>query len=123
MTRATFFIGLCVLALAGSAGGQGQPAERPSLAVADTKLFAVRGVGFEPRERVQVLLAMNGSQRWRDAVASSSGVFTVEFRVRIGGCARFTVRAFGSKGSSARILPRRAQIDCVAPASGRASQT
>jgi hypothetical protein len=110
---------LSSLALAGPAGGATQDgAQRPSLAVRDTRPFEVRGVGFEPRERVQVLLAVNGSQRWQSAVASSSGVFVVRFSVSVGACARFAIRALGSKGSSARIVPRRASIDCVSPAGG-----
>ena len=81
----------------------------------DTRPFEVRGAGFEPRERVQVLLALNGGQRWRNTVASPTGAFTVEFRVSLGACSRFTMQAFGSKGSRARILPRRSQLDCVSP--------
>ena len=107
--------GFCFLAAAGSAGGALTQAQRPLLAVTDTRPFEVRGVGFEPRERVQVLLAANGAQRWRTTVASAAGAFTVEFRVSLGACSRFTMQAFGSKGSRARILPRRAQIDCVSP--------
>jgi len=113
---------LCLLALvsavAGFAGGAGAQAQRPSLAVTDTRPFQVRGSGFEPRERVQVLLAVNGAQRWRSTVADAAGVFTVEFRVSLGPCARFTMQAFGSKGTRARILPRRVQIDCVSPSGG-----
>jgi hypothetical protein len=105
----------CFLAVAGSASGAVTQEQRPSLAVTDTRPFEVRGVGFEPRERVQVLLAVNGGQRWRSTVASAQGVFTVEFRVSLGACSRFTMQAVGSKGSRARILPRRSQIDCVSP--------
>ena len=46
-------------------------------------------------------------------MASPTGAFTVEFRVSLGACSRFTMQAFGSKGSRARIVPRRSQIDCV----------
>lgn len=123
MTKLTLALGICLLALAGSAGaGSAAMDQRPALAVTETRPFQVRGVGFEPRERVQVLLAVNGSQRWQRTIASSAGVFTVEFRVSIGACSRFTMKAYGSKGSSARIAPRRPQIDCVSPASG-GSQT
>jgi hypothetical protein len=118
MTRATLVIGLLALAIAGWAAGQRTPAQRPALAVTDTRPFEVRGVGFEPRERVQVLLAVNGSQRWRSTVASAAGIFTVEFRVSLGVCSRFTIQAVGSKGSRARVLPRRLQPDCVSPSGG-----
>jgi hypothetical protein len=115
MKTAVLVAWFCFLAFAGSAGGAVTQAQRPSLAVTDMRPFEVRGVGFEPRERVQVLLALNGSQRWRSTVASAAGVFTVEFRVSLGACSRFTMQALGSKGSRARILPRRAQPDCVSP--------
>jgi len=116
MTRAIFAVGVCALAVAGVAAAQGTQAGRPALTVTDMRPFEVRGAGFEPNERVQVLLAMNGAQRWRSTVASASGVFIVEFRgVSLGVCSRFTMQAVGSKGSRARILPRRLQIDCVSP--------
>jgi len=108
--------GVCLLAAAGSAGARETQAQRPQLSITDTRPFEVRGVGFEPRERVQVLLAVNGGQRWQNTVASSAGVFTVEFRLSLGTCSRFTMQAFGSKGSRARILPRRLQPDCASPA-------
>jgi hypothetical protein len=118
MKAALLVAGLCFLAIAGSAGGAGTQLQRPSLAVTDTRPFEVRGSGFEPGERVQVLLAMNGSQRWQRTVASRAGVFTVTFPVSLGACSRFTMHAFGSKGTRARILPRRPQIDCVSPSGG-----
>ena len=115
MKTAALVAGLCFLAAAGSAGGAGAQAQRPSLAVTDTRPFEVRGAGFEPGERVQVLLAVNGGQRWQRAVATQRGLHR-EFPVSLGACSRFTIKAFGSKGSSARIVPRRAHIDCVSPA-------
>ena len=114
------------LGLASSASGATQEraqAQRPSLAVTDTRPFEVRGVGFQPRERVQVLLAVNGSQRWQGTVTTARGVFTVRFAVSLGACSRFTIKALGSEGSSARIVPRGAQIDCVSPASGGGPST
>ena len=122
MTRAAVtLVILGSLGLASSAGGatqeKAQP-QRPSLAVTDTRPFEIRGVGFQPGERVQVLLAVSGSQRWQGAIASARGVFTVRFAVSLGACSRFTIKALGSRGSSARVLPRGAQVDCVSPASG-----
>ena len=115
MPKITIAVVLGALAVVGSAGAVTQADQRPSLAVMDTRPLEVRGVGFEPRERVQVLLALNGSQRWQSTVASRAGAFTVEFRVSLGICSRFTMQALGSKGSRARVLPRGAQIDCVSP--------
>ena len=118
MKAVVLVAGIFLLAVVSSAGAQGTQTPRPQLTVTDSRPFEVRGVGFEPGERVQVLLVVNGDQRWERAVASSTGTFTVAFRVQVGACSRFTLKALGSKGSSARIMPRRAQIDCVSPASG-----
>ncbi len=116
MKKIILVTGLCMLAAAGSAGAEGTQTQRPQLTVTDTRPFEVRGAGFEPNERVQVLLALNGAQSWRSTVASRAGVFSVEFRgVSLGACSRFTMQALGSKGSRARVLPRRAHIDCVSP--------
>ena len=117
MRTAALAVGLCFLTAAGSAAGAAMQEQRPSLAVIDTRPFEVRGAGFEPGERVQVLLAVNGSQRFQRTVATSTGVFTVRFAVSFGACSRFTIMALGSKGSSARVVPRGAHIDCVSPAS------
>ena len=114
MPKVTIAIVLGALAVVGSAGAVTQSvAQRPALIVTDTRPFEVRGTGFEPRERVQVLLSANGAQRWQNTVATSAGIFTVEFRLSLGTCSRFTMQAFGSKGSRVRVLPRRSQIDCA----------
>jgi hypothetical protein len=117
MTRLTLVVGLCALAItsssAGAPGAAGQG--RPLLAVADTSPFEIRGAGFGPGERVQILLAVNGSQFVRSTVATAEGRFRASFRVTLGPCGRFTLRAFGSKGSRARVLPKRLLPDCVSP--------
>jgi hypothetical protein len=117
MTRVTFVVGLCVLAVASSAasglGATGQA--HPVLAVADTSPFEIRGTGFRPGERVQVLLAVNGSRYGRSTVAARDGTFRASFRATLGPCGRFTLRAFGSQGSRARVLGRRLLPDCVSP--------
>jgi hypothetical protein len=118
MTRTSLVVGLCVLAAVGSTTGTGSGATnqaRPLLGVADTSPFEIRGAGFVPGERVQVLLAVGGSQLWQSAVASPAGVFRVAFRASLGPCGRFTVQAFGSRGSRARVLQRRLLPDCVSP--------
>ncbi len=113
MTRAILLVGVCALAVVGGAAAERTQAPRPVLTVLDTRPFEVRGAGFEPKERVQVLLAIDGAQRWRSTVASSAGAFNVEFRgASLGACTRYTLQALGSKGSRARILPRGSQIDC-----------
>lgn len=88
---------------------------RPQLGVAGTSPFEIRGSGFEAAERVQLLLAVNGRRHSRSAVASRTGAFRVSFPVSLGACGRFAVYAYGSKGSRARVLPRRPLPDCVSP--------
>jgi hypothetical protein len=117
MTRSTLVVGLCVLAVASSAAsGLGAPAQgRPVLGVAGTSPFQVRGAGFGPGERVQVLLAVNGRRYVRSTVAAPDGTFRASFRAMLGPCGRFTLRAFGSMGSRALVLQRRLLPDCVSP--------
>jgi hypothetical protein len=86
--------------------------------VLDMQPLVVRGTGFESGERVQLLLASGEGQVWKAKVAGAAGGLTARFGVAIGGCGRFSVFAFGSRGSSARLLPRRSLIDCVSPNTG-----
>jgi hypothetical protein len=113
----TLVVGLCVAAVAVWAASVpgGTMQARPLLGVADTSPFELRGSGFEPGERVQILLALNGRQHARSTVANQAGVFRVSFPVSAGACGRFTVFAHGSRGSRARVLPRRVLPDCVSP--------
>jgi hypothetical protein len=83
-----------------------------------TRPFDVRGSGFQPGERVQVLLALDGSQHWRSTVAAGNGSFRTSFQVSLRACGRFTLRALGSKGSRALVLQRRLVPACVAPTAG-----
>jgi hypothetical protein len=107
---------LCALAIVSTGSGQ-TTGNGPSLAVKDSRPFEIRGVGFKPGERVQILLVVDANQQWRTRVADPSGAFTAEFPVSIGVCQRFTLQAFGSKGSRARVRPR-LRIDCVSPGAG-----
>lgn len=105
----------CALAFTGAAGG----GIRASLQTVDLQPLTVRGSGFEPDERVRLLLSTAGGQRWRVTNAGASGRFTMGFGISVGSCGRFALQAFGSKGSRARLLPlRAAQIDCVSPDRG-----
>jgi len=110
-------VGLCAIAVASSAasglGATGQG--RPVLGVSGTSPFEVRGAGFRSGERVQVLLAVNGSRYERSTVAARDGTFRASFRATLGPCGRFTLRAFGSMGSRALVLQRRQLPDCVSP--------
>jgi hypothetical protein len=117
MTRVTLVVGLCVLAVTGSAvGALGATSQaRPALGVVDTSPFDVRGFGFQPGERVQVLLTVNARQYWRSTVAAGNGTFRASFQASLGPCGRFVLRALGSRGSRVRVLQRRPIPDCVSP--------
>jgi hypothetical protein len=118
MTRTKLLVGLCVLAAAGSAVGSGAGGTlqaRPTVGITGTSPFEIRGAGFVPRERVQVLLAVGGRQLSKSTVASQAGIFSVAFQASLGRCGRFVVQAFGAQGSRARVLQRRQLPDCVSP--------
>jgi hypothetical protein len=119
MARKALVVGLVALGVAGSAVAAPSVSDqaRPALGVADTSPFVIRGRGFEARERVHVLLAVNGRQLTRSTVAARDGTFRVEFQVSLGRCGRYSARAFGSKGSSARIWQRHVPA-CVGPSGG-----
>jgi hypothetical protein len=63
----------------------------------------VRGMRFKDGERVTVVLRT--MRTWmRTATANDRGVVTVRFTVSLPDCGRYTLQAFGSKGSRARSL-------------------
>jgi hypothetical protein len=114
MTRVGLVVVVAFLAASGVSSAQ---TERPLLGVAGKGPLVVRGTGFEPSERVSVLLALDGRQHWRRTVATGSGAFRVTFAVTPGRCARFTIRAVGSLGSRATApVLRRARPECESPA-------
>jgi hypothetical protein len=100
MRLAVLAVVACALAVPASAGG-------PRLAVADDAPFTVRGSGFVAHEHVRVVVTANASAtRW--ATTTAAGAFTLRFpTVKLGTCAAFAIRAFGSHGSRAvlRIRP------------------
>jgi hypothetical protein len=69
-------------------------------------------VGFGARERVTVVLVADRrvSAKLR---ASSAGNFVAHFNRNLGRCTRFSLQAYGSYGSRARLLPARFSIDCL----------
>jgi hypothetical protein len=69
--------------------------------------FTVHGTGFRSRERVRVTVAARTTQ-WKRVTATRRGRFTTTFtRVTLGHCEMYTVRATGSRGSTAilRVIP------------------
>jgi hypothetical protein len=92
-----------------------------SLRVMDTTPVTVRGWGFEGRERVSVVLNAGGD--WDSAVrmTTDAGVFTVRFDDSLGSCERLSVRAWGSRGSRARVMTPRHQVGCMSTTQGGTS--
>lgn len=107
--------GLCTLCLAGVASAAPQmPAPKmASLRVMDTTPVTVRGWGFEARERVSILLNAGGDMDSAVRMTSDAGVLLVRFDETLGSCERLTVRAWGSRGSRARLLSPRHQVGCM----------
>jgi hypothetical protein len=83
-----------------------------SLRVMDTTPVTVRGWGFEGRERVSLLLTVDGETESRVRMTTDAGVLIVRFGESLGSCERLSVRAWGSRGSRARLLAPRYQVDC-----------
>jgi hypothetical protein len=132
MTRKGLVAGLCVLCAAGVASAApGQPTgKKPQLTVLGTSPLQVRGAGFEPAERVRVLLRTRTRSQARVQRASSTGRLSVRFDVTVPYCGTFTLQAAGTTGSRvpvqeqqvASAYPRRyyPDVECP-PASGTRS--
>ena len=114
MTRRRLVTGLCAFGVVGVASASAQlPAPKPaSLQFMDTTPVVVRGWGFEARERVSIVLTAGGEVESRMRTATDAGVFRVGFPESLGSCERLTVRAWGTRGSRARLLTPRFQIGC-----------
>jgi hypothetical protein len=67
---------------------------------------------FKAEERVRVRVAAQGRAFSRTATATPAGSFTLRFRLSLGRCERFSVQAFGSEGSRARLQPTLPSPDC-----------
>lgn len=96
-------VGLLVVFVATGAtrGPARNLAPKPSLQLLEREPLKVRGVRFEARERVTVVLVAR-PERTRNVDASATGSFVVDFgRVSIRRCTPLWVRASGSQGSRA----------------------
>lgn len=126
MTRITFVVGLCVLGIVGvaSAAPSEFAGKRAQLHVVSMQPLTVRGAGFVPGERVNVLVAAGGEYEAKTKVATDAGVFKVKFQASLGTCrGYYMVRAYGSRGSRAHALTRLPQLDCVGPDRGRTDRS
>jgi hypothetical protein len=110
-TRAA--LALAAAAVPALAAHAGTPARSPGLRVVDRTPVTVRATGFAPGERVGVRLAARGRAWTRRSAAGEAGSLTIRFRVSLGRCDRYTLQAFGSAGSRARLLPTRPFPACV----------
>jgi hypothetical protein len=100
------------LVLGAAANASAGLSDRPALRLVNRAPVVVRGEGFAAKERVTVVLIADGrmSEKLR---ASSTGNFVARFDRSLGRCTRFSLQAFGSSGSRARLLPARISIDCT----------
>jgi hypothetical protein len=80
------------------------------LAIAGERPLAVSGVGFAPSEIVSVVVYLDAARSKR-IVATRAGSLRVRFTFSIPRCTRYTVRAFGSRGSRA-FFSSRIALDC-----------
>ena len=83
-----------------------------TLRLVDRAPLVVSGQSFRDGERVRVVLFADGkaSQVVR---ASLSGAFVVRFDRTMSRCMRFSLQAFGSQGSRARLMPARIAPACL----------
>jgi hypothetical protein len=103
-----FSAALLVVVASASAG----LSDRPTLRLLDRAPVVVRGEGFNAKERVTVVLVAD--RRFSEKLrAGSGGNFVVRFNRSLGHCTRFSLQAYGSSGSRARLLPARFSIDCM----------
>jgi hypothetical protein len=97
---------ICVLAAAAVAVPAALAAPSARLDVVRHDPAVVRGERFKDGERVTVVLY--ATRRWaRSATANGRGTLTVTFPVALPDCGRYTLQAFGSKGSRARAIAGR----------------
>ena len=107
MLPIVLLLGVALSATAASGSFSG----RPALRLVDRAPVVVRGSGFDAGEQVSVTLSV-GTRSVRRAQATETGAFLVRFGVSLGRCARYSVQAFGSGGSRARLVSRVA-LACI----------
>jgi hypothetical protein len=96
------------LALVADLPAAGAQARRPALALASLAPLTISGRDFGPREVVLLTyLPSAGSSRVVGARATKQGRFRAVFKLRLGRCDSFTVRASGTRGSRAVLKVER----------------
>jgi hypothetical protein len=94
---------ICFLAAAAVAAPAALGASGAALHVLREHPAVVRGERFKDGERVTVVL-FTTHRSVRTATANDQGILTVRFSVSLPDCGRYSLQAFGSKGSRARSL-------------------
>jgi hypothetical protein len=117
MSRAAILV--LVLGAAFAPAAVARDAAKPSLGLLTKQPLTIRGLHFKTEERVRVRVAAHGSAFSRTTIATVTGSFTVRFRLSLRRCDRFSVQAFGSEGSRARLLPTMPSPDCSEGSSPR----
>lgn len=90
----------------------GATSTRPALRLLDRTPVVVTGRGFESHETVRVRLTVAGQTAMRRIVTSPTGTFRVRFMLSAGRCESFSLQAFGSAGSRARLFVTAPLPDC-----------
>ena len=115
---------LAALLAALPAAGARAPRATASLKLASLAPLAVTGRNFGARETVLLTYhAPDGSSRLVSVNASRLGAFRGAFRLRVGRCASFTVRAVGTAGSRAILQVERSCGDRSGPTEPRPKKT
>jgi hypothetical protein len=94
---------ICVLAAAAVTAPAALATPGAGLRILRDHPAVVRGERFKDGERVTVVL-FTTHRFVRAATANDQGTLTVRFSVSLPDCGRYTLQAFGSKGSRARSL-------------------
>jgi hypothetical protein len=103
---------LAALVAAIPATGAQAPKRTASLTLASLAPLTVTGRSFGPRETVLLTYhALDGSSRLISVRATRRGGFRGAFRLRVGRCDSFTVRAVGTAGSRAILQVERSCDD------------
>jgi hypothetical protein len=117
--RLVLAVGIMAASVAcGSADAETQLTERPRarLVIVSTEPLVVRGLGFEPRERVKLLVTVGGRAAPTGAArASRAGRFSVRLRASTAVAEAIVVQAIGARGSRA-MTDQLVTTDTLAPA-------
>jgi hypothetical protein len=107
-------LALVVVALMFSLVGQSVAATpRAALRlVDDTTPPTLRGVGFQPREHVRVVVVAGSTRSVTSVMATARGRFTIRVHGDVNACTGFSATAIGSKGT--RTTLKRAPGQCPA---------